>query len=97
MTTRKRLPPAEPELRLRPRPSEAVVLDIPVDTLESLKRVAEKRGMEPDALLRFYIGQGLRGDLDRLFADFVLEATATVLEQHLQSDVEVATILREIR
>jgi hypothetical protein len=56
--------PDEPvTLRLRPWPSEGVTLSIPSDTLELVRLVAESRDMSPDALLKFYIGQGLRQDV----------------------------------
>ncbi|MCI0489161.1 MAG: hypothetical protein L0229_21420 [Blastocatellia bacterium] len=51
------------ELHLRPRPSEKVSLNIPEDTLESLRRIAASRDMSCEALIKFYIGQGLRQDL----------------------------------
>lgn len=85
------------DLHLRPRPMEAVSLEIPKDTLESLKKVAAKRDMSYQALLKFYIGQGLRQDLARLFGDHVLETTAEVLARHIHSEEEVSAILREIR
>jgi hypothetical protein len=50
-------------LRVHPRPSEEVTVAIPVDTLGVLREVAETRDMSLEALLRFYIGQGLRQDL----------------------------------
>ena len=46
--------------------------------------------MSVEALVKLYIGQGLRQDLARLFADRVLETTAQVLTHHLQSDAEVS-------
>ncbi|MCC3446361.1 MULTISPECIES: hypothetical protein [unclassified Microcoleus] len=49
------------------------------------------------ALLKFYIGQGLREDLTKLFSDRLLEATAQVLARHLDSEEEVSTIIREIQ
>ena len=85
------------ELHIRPRPTEPVTLEIPKDALESLKKVAAKRGMSYQALLKFYIGQGLRQDLARLFGDQVLETAAEVLAKHIQSEEEVSAILREIR
>lgn len=85
------------ELHIRPRPTETVTLEIPKDTLESLKKMALKRDMSYQALLKFYIGQGLRQDLTRLFGDHILETTAEVLAKHLQSDEKVSAILREIR
>jgi hypothetical protein len=87
----------EPEVRLRPRPAEAVSLNIPLDTLESLKAVAESRDMSLSGLLKFYIGQGLRQDLTQLFADRVLATTTAVLTRHLQSEEEVTAIVEEIR
>ncbi|HEX2080041.1 MAG TPA: DUF433 domain-containing protein [Longimicrobium sp.] len=51
--------------RPRPRPSESVTLSIPTDTLASIRRVAAARDMSPEALLKFYIGQGLRQDVAR--------------------------------
>ncbi|MDJ1175730.1 hypothetical protein [Roseofilum capinflatum] len=50
-------------LSIKPRPSENVSISIPKDTLESLKIIAHNRDMSLEALLRFYIGQGLRQDL----------------------------------
>ena len=86
----------ELELRIRPRPSEQVTIDIPTDTLETLKKVASSRDMSYQALLKLYIGQGLRQDSAQLYADRVLEMTAEVLAQHLDSKEEVAAILQEI-
>lgn len=51
------------ELKLRPRPSQTVSLNIPIDTLQDLENIASKRDMSVEALLKFYIGQGLRQDL----------------------------------
>lgn len=87
----------EPTLRFRPRPTETVQLEIPTDTLASLRKVAAQRDMSQEALLKFYIGQGLRQELSHLFAERVLETMAQVLARHLQSEEEVAAILREIR
>lgn len=86
----------ELELRIRPRPSEQIMIDIPTDTLETLKKVAASRDMSYQAVLKLYIGQGLRQDAAQLYADRVLEMTAEVLAQHLDSQEEVAAILQEI-
>lgn len=40
------------------RSTETVTIDIPIDTLEMLKKVAASRDMSYHALLRLYIGQG---------------------------------------
>ena len=46
---------------------------------------------------KFYIGQGLRQDLAKHFADRLLETTAQVLARHIRSPEEVSAIMQEIR
>ena len=58
------------ELRLRPRVTETVSIEIPADTLESLNKVAASRDMSMEALLKLYIGQSLRQDLAKLLNGF---------------------------
>jgi len=89
-------PDTESDLCIRPRPAEVISIKLPADTLATLKKVAESRDMSYDALIKFYIGQGLRQDLARLSADSVLPAVADVLAQHIESKDEVAAILEEI-
>jgi hypothetical protein len=84
-------------LRIRPRPNSPVTISIPVDTLASLEKIATSRDMSVEALIKLYIGQGLRQDLGKLFADRLMEKTEQVLTRHLQSEQEVAAILKEIR
>lgn len=62
-------PEEEPTLHLRPRVTETVSIEIQTDTLDSLKKVAASRDMSYEALLKLYIGQGLRQDLAKLFSD----------------------------
>ena len=57
------------DLKFRPRETETVSMNIPKDALDSLKQVAADRDMSVQALLKFYIGQGLRQDVAR-FAYF---------------------------
>jgi len=52
--------------------------------------------MSTDALLKFYVGQCLRQDLDRLFGEQILAATTDVLKERLSSDEEVAEIMQSI-
>jgi hypothetical protein len=85
------------QLNVRPRAKETVAIEIPKDALESLEKVAGARDMSVGALLKLYVGQGLRQDLSRLFADRVLETTAHVLSRHIQSEEELTSIIREIR
>ncbi|MEA5489490.1 MULTISPECIES: hypothetical protein [Pseudanabaena] len=57
------------KLQIKPRATEAVLLQIPVDAMRSLEEVAASRDMSIDALLKFYIGNGLREDKAELFSD----------------------------
>ncbi|MCX6029352.1 MAG: hypothetical protein NT169_08620 [Chloroflexi bacterium] len=90
-------PETEFDLRIRPRATEMVFIQIPVDSLASLRKVAAARDMSDEALLKLYIGQGLRQDLARLFSDRVIATTAQVLARHIPSEDEVTAIIREIQ
>jgi hypothetical protein len=49
------------------RPMVAVTLRMPEDVVEDLKRIAPQLGFSGyQPLMRAYIGQGLRADLERL-------------------------------
>lgn len=85
------------QLSIRPRPMSTVTLTVPVDTLEALSRVAESRETSVEALMKQYVGQGLRQDLAKRFGDRLLESTASVLSRHLESEQEINAILREIQ
>jgi hypothetical protein len=85
------------ELHLRPRPSTPVTLTVPTDTFTTLQEVATTRDMSVEALMKLYIGQGLRHDVAQRFADRVLDLTAQVLARHGQSQEQVDAIVREIR
>ena len=87
----------EIKLQMRPRTAEIVSLNIPIDTLASLEKIAANRDMSVEALLKFYIGQGLREDLAKVFSERLLDKTAQVLARHLESAEEISTILREIQ
>lgn len=83
--------------RAHPVETEIVSLEIPTRALASIREVAETRDMSPEALMRFYIGQGLRQDKARLFAERILDRTERVLARHIASEDERTAILREIR
>lgn len=85
------------ELHTQPRPTTAVTLNLPTDTLVTLQEIATNRDMSVEALLKLYIGQGLRHDVAQRFADRVLDLTAEVLARHGQSQEQVDAIVREIR
>jgi hypothetical protein len=57
------------KLQIKPRATEAVLLQIPIDAMRSLEDVAASRDMSIDALLKFYIGNWLREDKAKLFSD----------------------------
>lgn len=84
-------------MRFHQRATEKVALEIPKDALDSIRKVAGIRDMSVQALLKFYIGQGLRQDLSKLFTDRVLDKTAEILARYIQSPEEVSTIMREIQ
>jgi hypothetical protein len=90
-------PEQESPLHLHPREIEVISLPMPKDVFASLEQVAAQRDMSSQALLKLYIEQGLRQDLARRFGERVLETTAHILARCLQSEEEVASIMREIR
>lgn len=56
----------------RNRPMTTVSIRMPVDVVEDLKRIAPLLGFSGyQPLLRTYVGQGLRTDLERLEGDTV--------------------------
>ena len=66
-------------LKLHPHETEKVSIKIPKDALNDLKHVAANRDMSAQALLKFYIGQGLRRDIAELFGASGTGTTETVL------------------
>jgi hypothetical protein len=52
-----------PSISVKKRPTEAVTIHIPKVTWVSLRQVAETKAMSEQALLKLYIGNGLRQDL----------------------------------
>ena len=85
------------EVRFRSRDVKTVSIQMPVEALASLEKVAANRDTSAEALIKLYVGQGLRQDLSKQFADRVLEKTAQILTRHIQSKDEVSAILKEIR
>jgi hypothetical protein len=85
------------ELTITPRPTEAIALSIPVDTLASLRVVAAQKQMSLEGLLKFYIGRCLRADLTQLRAGQTLEAAQQVLSEYLQSEAAAAALVATIR
>lgn len=62
------------------RPAKHISIRIPEDVLEDLKRIAPLKGMSGyQALIKFYIGQGLRRDLRDLWKEENAHRLETVL------------------
>lgn len=83
-------------MRLKERATTDLTLDLPDTVLTSLEEVASIKGMSLRALVRLYIGEGLREDLAHMSANRVANATAEVLLEKLESEEEVTAILEEI-
>ena len=69
--------------RLRPnRPMTAISIRMPVDVVDDLKRIAPLLGFSGyQPLIRAYIGQGLRVDLERLESKPSVTALVRVLRK----------------
>ncbi len=80
----------------RDRPMSMITIRIPEDVIEDLKRVAPLLGFSGyQPLVRAYIGQGLRADLERLEGDPVLALIAS-LKRHGVSDEVIQEALSDV-
>ena len=52
-------------LKFYPRETKTIALELSADTVDVLEKKAKQRDMPLEALLKFYIGQGLRQDLSQ--------------------------------
>ncbi|GCA86428.1 MAG: hypothetical protein IM473_10350 [Microcystis sp. M015S2] len=78
------------------RPMTTITIRIPEDVIEDLKRVAPLLGFSGyQPLIRAYIGQGLRADLERLEGD-TISALVASLKRHGVSDELLQEALSEI-
>ena len=69
---------------------------MPEDVVDDLKRVAPLLGFTGyQPLMRAYIGQGLRRDLERLEAQPALDQLIASLREHGVSDKVIASALAE--
>ncbi|WP_293124614.1 hypothetical protein [Microcoleus sp. bin38.metabat.b11b12b14.051] len=74
----------------------SITIRMPEDVIEDLKRVPPLLGFSGDQpLLRAYIGQGLRSDLERLEGDTVSALIAS-LKRHGVSDEVIHESLNEV-
>ncbi|MBE8998612.1 hypothetical protein IQ274_10410 [Nostoc sp. LEGE 12447] len=78
------------------RPMTTITIRIPEDVIEDLKRIAPLLGFSGyQPLVRAYIGQGLRVDLERL-EDNNISALIASLKRHGVSDEVIHEALREV-
>jgi len=77
------------------RPMTTISMRFPIDVIEDLKRVAPLRGFSGyQPLVRAYVGQGLRVDLERLETDPVT-AFVESLKRHGVSEDLIQEALAE--
>jgi hypothetical protein len=70
------------------RPMTNVTLSIPEDVIEDLKQVAPKLGFSDyQPLMRAYIGQGLRSDLERFEGDQIPALIESLKRQGVSEEV----------
>lgn len=80
----------------RDRPMTSVTIRMPEDVVDDLKRIAPMLGFSGyQPLMRTYIGQGLRKDLERLDNDTV-EALVTNLKRRGVSKKILEAALSEV-
>lgn len=73
-----------------------VMIELPADVVADLTRVAPLRGFSDwEALLRAYIGQGLRQDLARLDSNQIMSNLLESLRAHGVSNETIASAVAE--
>lgn len=78
------------------RPMTAITLRMPGDIVDDLKRVAPLLGFSGyQPLIRAYVGQGLRHDLERL-ENHAVSALVSSLKRHGVSEEVIQDALSEI-
>jgi hypothetical protein len=78
------------------RPMVTISMRIPEDLVEDLKRVAPLLGFSGyQPLIRAYIGQGLRADLERLEGQLEVEDLIASLRRQGVNDELIATAIAE--
>jgi hypothetical protein len=72
----------------RNRPMTSVTIRIPEDVVEDLKRVAPLLGFSGyQPLIRAYIGQGLRADLERFESETVTALIASLKRRGVSDEI----------
>jgi hypothetical protein len=72
----------------RNRPMTTITIRIPGDVIEDLKRVAPLLGFSGyQPLVRAYVGQGLRADLERLEGDTISALVASLKRRGVSGEL----------
>jgi hypothetical protein len=80
------------------RPTTMVSIRIPDDVVDDLKRVAPTRGFSGyQALIKAYIGQGLRSDLERLEGGVELSTLIESLRKKGVKDEIISSAMAEVQ
>ncbi|MGK7941196.1 MAG: hypothetical protein AB4062_13800 [Crocosphaera sp.] len=75
------------------RPKITINLEIPEDVLKDLQEIAPKLGFSNyQALIRAYIGQGLRVDLEKLDNDSISSLIDSLRKHGVTDDVIAAAV-----
>lgn len=82
------------------RPMTSVTIRIPEDVVEDLKRIAPLLGFSGyQPLIRAYIGQGLRSDLERFESETVTALIASLKRRGVSEEVidqALSEVVREL-
>jgi hypothetical protein len=80
------------------RPMMMISLRIPEDVVEDLKRVAPLLGFSGyQPLIRAYVGQGLRADLERLEGSVEISSLIESLRKHGVEEDVIASAMAEVQ
>jgi hypothetical protein len=82
----------------RDRPMSTISLRMPEDVVDDLKRIAPRLGFSGyQPLLRAYVGQGLRRDLERLEGTVELSEFIDSLARHGVDEAVIAEAMAETK
>jgi hypothetical protein len=80
------------------RPTTMVSIRIPEDVVENLKRIAPRLGFSGyQALIKAYIGQGLRADLEKLEGGLEISALIESLRKSGVQDEVIMSAISDAR
>jgi hypothetical protein len=80
------------------RPMTAITLRMPEDVVADLKTVADRLGFSGyQPLIRAYVGQGLRTDLERLEKEQALDSLVEILKRQGVSQEILARAIAEVK